>query len=150
MKRIVFLLQVLTSVTVITVNGIVLYQFLNRAGCTQYNLYVTNLEDFQKSAGNFGNCVKRAVNQKEFPKKEIPSVELSPSEENSPLIKPSPLFTPSPLIESSPLLTPSPLIESSPLLKPSPSATPSPSVKSSPSPEKSSAKSNPSKLNPDS
>ncbi len=83
-KRIVLLLQALTCLVVITVNGIVLYQFLNRAGCTRLKFDFTNSDNFKKDAKGFGDCVRRAVDQREFLKKEIPTAEQSPSGEQSP------------------------------------------------------------------
>jgi hypothetical protein len=80
-KRIVLLLQALTCLVVITVNGIVLYQFLNRAGCTRLKFDFTNSDNFKKDAKGFGDCVRRAVDQREFLKKEIPTAEQSPSGE---------------------------------------------------------------------
>ena len=95
MKRIVLLLQALTCLVVITVNGIVLYQFLNRSGCTVLTFDFTNSDRLRKDALGFGDCVRRAVNQKDLPKKEIPVVNQSPSGEKS-----SPeLLTPSPPIQ---------------------------------------------------
>jgi hypothetical protein len=83
-KRIVPLLQALTCLVVITVNGIVLYQFLNRSGCTRLKFDFTNLDNFKEDATGFGNCVRQAVDQREFPKKEIPTAEQSPFDEQSP------------------------------------------------------------------
>ena len=84
MKRFILLLQALTCLVVITVNGIVLYQFLYRAGCTTFKFDFTNSDNFKQNATGFGDCVRRAVDQKEFPKKELPSVKQSPSSEQSP------------------------------------------------------------------
>ncbi|HEY9727779.1 MAG TPA: hypothetical protein V6D50_15120 [Chroococcales cyanobacterium] len=92
MKRIVLLLQALTCLVVITVNGIVLYQFLNRSGCTVSTFDFTNSARLRKDALGFGDCLRRAVNQKDLPKKEIPVVNPSPSSASSPqeLRSPSP------------------------------------------------------------
>ncbi|HEY9637375.1 MAG TPA: hypothetical protein V6D14_28505 [Coleofasciculaceae cyanobacterium] len=84
MKRIVLLLQALTCLVVITVNGIVLYQFLYRSGCTAFRFDFTNSDNFRKNATGFGDCVRRAVDQKELPKKEIPPVKPSSSGEQLP------------------------------------------------------------------
>jgi len=90
-KRIVPLLQALTCLVVITVNGIVLYQFLNRSGCTRLTFDFTNSDNFARDARGFGDCVRQAVDQREFPKKEIPTAEQSPfGEQSSPRTEPLP------------------------------------------------------------
>jgi hypothetical protein len=80
---------------VITVNGIVLYQFLKRSGCTALKFDFTNSDNLRNDALGFGDCVRRAVDQKDIPKKEIPVVDQSPSREHSP----QELVTPAPSIQ---------------------------------------------------
>jgi hypothetical protein len=82
-KRIVLLLQAFTCLVVITVNGIVLYQFLRRSGCTAFQLDFANSDNLKQSALGFGDCVRRAVNQEDVPKP-TPSHEAVPASEPSP------------------------------------------------------------------
>ncbi|MEQ8972240.1 MAG: hypothetical protein RIE73_17825 [Coleofasciculus sp. C1-SOL-03] len=127
MKRIILLLQVLTSVTVITVNSIVLYQFLHRSGCIALKFDFKDATRFKDTAVEFGDCVKRAVHNQEVPKKEIPTTESPPPAESSPVVQPVPV------VEESPGITPSP-VETSPIPQPSPTVSP-PKVEPSATPQ---------------
>ncbi|MEQ9000939.1 MAG: hypothetical protein RID53_31110 [Coleofasciculus sp. B1-GNL1-01] len=127
MKRIILLLQILTSITVITVNSIVLYQFLHRSGCTAFQFNVKDATRFKDTAVEFGDCVKRAVHKQEVPKKEILPTEPPPPAESSPVVQPVPL------VEESPAVTPSP-VETSPVTQPSPTVSP-PGVQPSATPQ---------------
>jgi len=151
-KRIILLLQGLAGLLVITVNGILLYQYLHRADCTQLKTQPQTSDDFVQATKNFGKCVHRTVNDKEQPlEKKLPSEpvtttsppESAPSEQASPENESLLLEQAVPSVESTPLLksTPSspikPLVESTPSSPVSPLQPTVPSEQISPSPESS-------------
>ncbi|NEP59747.1 MAG: hypothetical protein F6K31_22525 [Symploca sp. SIO2G7] len=88
MKRIILLLQGLAGLLVITVNGILLYQYLHRADCTELKNQPQTSDDFVQATKNFGKCVHKTVNDKEQPlEKKLPSepaTKVSPSSQVSP------------------------------------------------------------------
>ena len=97
-KRIILLLQGLAGLLVITVNGILLYQYLHRADCTQLKNQPQTSDDFVQATKNFGECVHRTVNDKEQPLEKKPlSDESEPSEQISPSPESSPEATGKPI-----------------------------------------------------
>jgi|GEM_PF-4597571 len=144
-KRIILLLQGLAGLLVITVNGILLYQYLHRADCTQLKTQPQTSDDFVQATKNFGECVQKTVNDKEQPleKKLLldeseppttvsPPSQVSPSAESSPYQQALPEEKSLPLEPATPAVG-SPYQQALPEEKSLPLEPAAPAVESSPS-----------------